>query len=237
MARAYLSVEEAATHLDVTTRTVRTYLKQGLLSSRKRTGSTRKWLDPDEVEELRKDRLETGSSSAVKIRGELLRHRAQIRRMRSELDAVMRILDTRNDPLNLRGEHALGIYQAALSQLKMTAWRADEIDPWVRVFFRISEEDFEAMMTKAQDPKPWVPFLKLVMRMTAHVVGLPEYATSLELQRLHRELAESRRRVRISAMCFMDLYAYDMDAAIRRAGLSDGAVSVQDELEAVLRRK
>jgi DNA-binding transcriptional MerR regulator len=236
MAQKYMTVEDAAAHLGVSTRTVRTYIQQDLLSTKKQPGSPRKWLDPEEIEELRLDRQEH-NATAPKIRGELLRHRAQLRRMRAELDAVMRILDTRNEPLQLRADQARGVYQACLAQLSQPGWRVDEIDPWVRVFFRISEEDFEAMMGSVNDPKPWVPFLKLVQRMTIHVSSQPAYSTSLELQRLHRELAEARRRVRISAMCFMDLYSYDMDAAIRRAGLADGSLSVQDELERALRRK
>lgn len=236
MAQKHMTVEEAATHLGVSTRTTRTYIRQGLLSTKSLPKSARKWLDPAEVEELRIDRQEHGATGP-QLRSEILRHRAHIRRLRSEVDAIIRILDTRNEPLKLHEDQARGVYQACVSQLRRTNWRVDEIDPWVRVFFRISEEDFETMMSAVSDPKPWVPFLRLVMQMTRYAAEHPDYTTNLDLQRMHRELAEARRRIRISAMCFMDLYAYDMDAAIRRAGLADGAISVQDELEHILRRK
>jgi excisionase family DNA binding protein len=154
MATGHMTIEEAARHLGVTDRTVRGYISQGLLGTHKVKGSKRKWLAPDEVEELRLDRLEVG-----------------------RLDGAV------------------------------------------------------------DDPKPWVPFLKLCLRMSQFLVEQPSYKTSVELQGLHREMNEGRRRLRISALCFMDLHSYDMDAAIRRAQLADSPRSVQDVLLSLAPKK
>lgn len=233
MSMELLTSEQAAAHLGVSVRTVYNYIRQGLLA--KVRDGRRTMLRPLEVEELRID-LDEKNISGQKLRSEVVRQRAEIRRMRAELDVVLRILDTRSEPLKLRGGHALGVYQAALSRLQQATWAVGDIAPWVRVFLRISEEDFREMQLASEDPRPWVPFLRLVHRMIGCVVKSPAYSTSMDLQQIHRELAECRRRVRISAMCFMDTYAYDMDTAIARSGLLPQGTSVKDDIEALLRR-
>jgi hypothetical protein len=156
--------------------------------------------------------------------------------MRAELDAVLRILDTQSQPLHINAEYARGLYQACVTQLSMSAWSIEEITPWVGLFFRLDENDFLKIRGAIEDPRPWVPFLKLCMRMTRFVVDHTSYKTDVTLQALHRELAEGRRRLRVSAMCFMDVHSYDLDAAIRRSALADSPRSVSDTLAHVLRK-
>lgn len=235
-APTYMTVEAAATHLGVSDRTVRSYMQKELLGSYKKTGSNRKWLLPSDVEELRIDRMEN-PRSAPAMRKEILQQRAQLRRVRAELNVVMRILDTRNDPLGITPAYAKEIYGYCVAQLQETQWTLEGLVPWVTVFSRLGEDDFGTIRDAVDDPKPWVPFLKLCMRMTRFLVGLSVYKTDPEVQGLHREIAEARRRLRISAMCYMDLHAYDMDELIRRTALADSPRSVNDVLLEMLRKK
>jgi excisionase family DNA binding protein len=237
MATGHMTIEEAARHLGVTDRTVRGYISQGLLGTHKVKGSKRKWLAPDEVEELRLDRLEVGRLDGASLRKELQLHRSQLRRMRAELDVVLKMLDTQREPLGIQKNFAPQLYQAAVDQLRAAEWDIRTLASWANVFLRIDENDFQVVREAVDDPKPWVPFLKLCLRMSQFLVEQPSYKTSVELQGLHREMNEGRRRLRISALCFMDLHSYDMDAAIRRAQLADSPRSVQDVLLSLAPKK
>ena len=228
MSTSYMTIDEAARHLSVSRRQVQTYLRDHLLSSTKKSGSRKKWLDAGEVEELRVDRLET--RSIPNMRGEVLRLRGEVRKNTAQLAVVLRMLNVEESPLNLGAEHATQLHQAAVAQLSQTNWEMGELASWAEVFLRCSEEDLRFIRDCAADPKPWRPLLRLCMAMTTFTVAHSSYATNLELQLLHRKFAEGRRRIRISAMCFEDLYGVGVDRELHRALLVDTPGSVRDRI-------
>ena len=228
-----MAIEGAAKHLGVSDRTVRKFIADGFLSTRKVTGSRRKWLVPMEVEELRKDRIDFREGSRL-TRKEFMRARARITKLEGQMQVVLRMLDAKSDPLGMGLSYAKDLHRACLGQLQLASWDPAEIQNWVQVFLRISEEDFKTLREATEDPKPWVPYLRLCMAMTASLVGNDRYSTSLEMLDLHRELAEGRRRLRVSAVCYSDLYSLDMDASLVRLGALDS--SAVDVLKQVLRK-
>lgn len=233
MSQKKMTIEEAARHLGVSDRTVRSYIQDGWLSSAKEQGSRRKWLDPIEVEELRQDR-QGGRLTAKGLRKELFGLRAEVRRLRSEMDAVINILDTQSKPLRFTAKDAGKVHAACLGQLQEARWELQQIQSWLVIFMRLREEDLQLMREATDDSKPWVPFLRLCLRMTSFIAEHPGYSTNLEMQRTHRELAEARRRLRVSALCYADLHSYDMDEALRRAQLHDSPASVRDLLSRIV---
>jgi len=235
MSTQLITIEEAATHLGVSDRTVRTYIAQNLLSTRTRPGSRRKWLNPLEVEELRTDLID-GNDKRITSK-DLAKLRGRVRRLEAELDVVLRMLDARAEPLGITVVHAEAFYSACVAELKRTGWELPEIENWVDVFMRISEDDFKVMLDHTGDARPWVPFLRLCISMTAFLSTNSEYTTNVEMQSLHRQLAEARRRLRISAMCCADLYSVSLDSEIRRSILADSPRSVQDSLSQVVRNR
>jgi DNA-binding transcriptional MerR regulator len=228
-----MSIQDAASILGVSTRTVSSYIGKGFLSTTKKRGSNRKWLDPVEVEQLRLTLSENGK---VVSRAEYLRMKAQVRRLEHQMETVLRILDTKSDPLRMSPDYAKGLYEAAASQLSAGIWVLEDIEKWNEVFMRVDEDDLFALSTAAGDSKPWKLLLRLCVAMTAFVLGRENYSTSLELQSTHKLLVEGRRRLRISAMCYMDIYSTDMDKDLRRYAMADSPSSVADRLKDALRR-
>lgn len=231
-----MTVEQAAQHLAVSTRTVRTYIKDGWLVAVKTQGSRRKWLRSDDVSQLRLDKQQA-TEGGRSLRQELLELKARTRRLEAQMTAIMAILDSQDKPLRLQTKEAKDIYGACLGHLHQTEWEFAQISAWVQIFSRLTEDDLQVMREATDDTKPWVPFLRLVMHMTAFVADHPTYTTNLELQTLHRELAEARRRLRVSAFCYADLHSYDMNSVIRTTALADTPESIRDTLSSVLRKR
>lgn len=235
MPRIWLTLEEAGQQLDVTERTVREWIKAGFLSSSRRAGSRKTWLKAEEVEQFRQDR-ETSRNGAVITREEFLRLKTKLRRLESEMQVVLRILDAKDDPLRMTPEYARELFEVCLAQKKVGAWSLTEITPWLEVFLRIDESDFEVMAGAVAISKPWKPFLQLCTSMTAFVVNRPEYETSLELQGLHRQLVEGRRRLRVAALIYSEMFS-GLDADIQTYVLGDSPKSLRDSLTMALLKK
>lgn len=195
-----MSVPDAARFLGVTDRTVRNYIKKGLLT--KERDGRKVFLRSEEVVELKED---FSSAAPVVSRQELLKQRAKIRRLEAHMEVVLRILDTKDHPLQLGVGSAEELYEFAKGHLQQGRWEVAEIRPWADIFDRLSEDDFEIMSGKTADPHPWRPFLRLCAAMITFVVNAKEYTTSLELQSLHRILVSSRRRLRISAFIYGEM--------------------------------
>ena len=193
-------VADAAKFLSVSDRTIRNYINKGLLSKRKEGRKT--LVSSSEVISLKQD---MDSTLPLVSREELLRHRAKIRRLESHMEVVLRMLDAKDLPLNLSPAYAKDLYSFATEHLSKGSWVVEEIRPWVEIFDRINEEDLEVMAQAVEDLHPWRPFLQLCTAMMSFVVGHTDYATSLDLQNLHRMLAESRRKLRVSAFIYGEM--------------------------------
>ena len=181
MASETMTIPEAAAYLGVTDRTIRTYIKNGLLSAT-RHGRSKK-LRPIEVEELRVD-LQSNNIRTVMGRKEMLQLRAEVRRLSAQMEVVLRVLDTKTEPLSINEGYSKELHGLCLAQLSASTWMPAEIEPWLEIFLRIDEADFEVMAHATDDPKPWLPFLRLCVAMTARVVSIDSYATSVDLQGL-----------------------------------------------------
>ena len=62
------------------------------------------------------------------------------------------------------------------------------------------------IVARAVGATPWTPFLRLCVAMIVHVQARDDYKTSIDVQLLHRRLTEGRRRLRVAALCYADLY-------------------------------
>ena len=56
---ATITIDEAANYLGVSTRTISTYISQGLLSFHKKAGSNKKFLNTEEVREMQEARAQS----------------------------------------------------------------------------------------------------------------------------------------------------------------------------------
>jgi len=234
MATERFTLAEAARHLGRTERTIRSYCKSGILTVYRLPKDRRHYLDPAEVEELRVE-LEKGSSVAVS-RAEFATLTGQVKRIRNTLDVVLRVLDARDAPLSMTKDYGEQLYVLCLEHIRQGQWTPEEIEPWTEIFLRMSEEDLGVIQSVTEDPKPWVPFLRLVTAMSASVAKSESYASSLRLQGLHRQLAESRRRLRASALIYAEVRGYT-DPSLDKYREYEIPSSISDLRGGLLRRK
>lgn len=234
MTQTLYTIEDAARHLGVTTKTVRNIIKAGHLTVIRKERDRRKYLDPAETEELRLAR-EAGDKVVVS-REEFAVLRAQVRRLQATVEVLLRVLDVKDNPLGVTREYAEKLYSLCLEQLRVGAWRVEDIQPWVEVFLRLNEDDLSVISEVTSDTKPWIPFLRLITAMSAWAVGSRDYAASLELQSLHKQLAESRRRLRAAAIIFAELKG-TTDPSLDKYKEYQIPSSIGDMLEGILRRK
>ena len=203
MSNHTMKIPDAARLLGVTDRTIRNYIKKGLLSSNRVKRS--KLLDPVEVEELR---IDLQSSSQVLSRNDVIALKAKVRRLESHMEVVLRILDAKSSPLEISSAYGKELHSLASLHVRKGSWSVAEIKPWVEIFERIDENDFQTIADSVSDPRAWLVFLKLNVSMSSFIVTCAEYETSLELQTLHRLLSESRRRLRVSAFIYAESQNY-----------------------------
>ena len=202
MSSELITVNEASRILGVSVRTIRRYVSTGLLQYKGNRGSA-KLLSATDVGDLRR----TKDTNPVIRRRETIELRAKLQRLEAQMETVLRILDAKDTPIGVSPEYGKTLLQYCLDQLKRGAWTEDEVKPWLEVFLRIDETDFMTIAVSSKEPKPWKPFLLLNMEMARHVSTHEDYQTSLTLQSSHKLLCEGRRRLRMSALIFQDLYS------------------------------
>lgn len=106
----------------------------------------------------------------------LMRHDAEIRVLRQELDQVLRILNVRREPLKVSDLEITSLYKTA-EQYASEGWPPQIEEMWASYFLRIQVSHFAQIESMTKDEHPWRPFLRLVKTMV-----LRPYNTELALQ-------------------------------------------------------
>ena len=226
-----MTAQEAARHLQCCARTVARYASDGLLTKVKY--GRRIMYRPLEVEELRRDR----TSHTPRTRGsrkEILELRAQVRKLQAEMEVVLRILDARVTPLNLTATTARQLHESAAQTLGRTSFSLEELEAWAEIFMSLTEESFHIMAEAVEDGRACVLLMKLCIAQVAHVATREDYETSLRVQKVHRTLVEGRRRLRVSALCYTEMYGVIRDPHLQPP--TNTPRSIHDELTGMMGR-
>ena len=195
---ASITIDEAARYLNVSTRTISTYISQGILSYHKKQGNNRKYIDTNELHDFKLAK-ESGEFSTKKFK-EL---QCRVRKLEAQIDVLMRILDTKQMPLGLSTEEVVELHDTAYS-CSHAALSIEYAEAWLPILMRIDENDFSSIEQGLKTDKPWAPFLDLCIGLIVTVSTDKQYGSSLKLQSMHKELAEARRRIRLSALLYIE---------------------------------
>lgn len=193
-----ITIDEAARYLNVSTRTISTYISQGIISYHKKQGSNRKYIKAEDLHDLRHAKEE--ETFSVKNYKEL---KAKVSRLEAQIELLMRIIDTNTIELGITEESGKELFAAALSTLDSTLTE-EHATAWLPVLMSLNEFDLEKIQKATNTDKPWYPFLSLCVALIVYVTGNKHYATSLTLQSMHKELTEARRRIRLSALIYIE---------------------------------
>ena len=201
MSTSRYSIQQVAQHLSCSERSVRSYIRQGLLSQIRVSNERKRYYDPAEVEELR---LSLSKGRTAVRAEEVSALRGQVKRIQATLDVVLRVLDAKDDPLQVTPEYGQQLLVLCLQQLQRGNWSPSEMEMWSEVFLRLNEDDLGVIARATEDTRPWLPFLRLATAMSASLPTHEEYRQSLDLQSLHQKVAEGRRRLRTAAVIFAE---------------------------------
>ena len=226
-----MTVQEAAKHLGVSTRMVRGYLQEGILSAEK-IGRARV-LNPVEVEELRAEKAGAKKGRLLPS-AELQQMKVRVHRLESQLATVLRILDAKDEPLGLEGQAAAQIYSACLARLQSGSWTLQEMGSWLEILLRVTEDDFQEIKAATSVAQPWRPFLQLCHLLLTTVGKHEVLSTSIELQTLHRSLGEARRRLRIASVLFIESKGGTIEDVQKY--LLDAPATVRDAVEMAIKK-
>lgn len=194
--------QEAADFLGCHTRTISNYQRSGLLSPTK-VGRELQF-DLTELEELKRLKHEIGEGQLIPKK-EILELRSRVSRLESQMTVINMVLDTKSGNLLLSPADAKDLYtqlRSALASHRHLSQRA--IEGWIEVFYQITEETLVAVSGSNEDPDCWALFLDLCNLLIDHVIEDKDYEVSVDLQCRHRALCEARRRLRVSAVIFME---------------------------------
>lgn len=160
MGSKYITVEQAAVALGVSTRSIYRYAKRGVLRA-ECEGRSVVVLEED-LREVKKGRHDTMSSSVKKDIVSTLQ--AQVQTLTMQMATVMRLLNVRYEPLKFTIPEYLNFYQTA-QQLSIEGWSPHSEEMWSEYFVRITVEDFEGIELATEDKHPWRPILRLATTM------------------------------------------------------------------------
>ena len=195
---ANITIDEAARYLNVSTRTISNYISQGIITYHKKQGSNRKYIKAEELYELRESKA-SGDFSVKNFK----KLQARVKKLEAQVTVLLKILDTTQIRLGIKEEEAVELFNAANTTLE-GEFTIEHAEAWLPVLLSIDEFDLEVVQKATKADKPWYPFLSLCISLIVFVTGRREYNTSLDLQLLHKELAESRRRIRLSALLYLE---------------------------------
>lgn len=160
MGSKYLTVEQAAAILGVSTRSIYRYAKRGVLRAQCQGRSV--LVLEEDLREVKKGRHDILSSTVKKDIVSTLQ--AQVQMLTMQMATVMRLLNVRYEPLKFTIPEYMNLYQTA-QQMSVEGWSPHSEEMWSEYFVRITVEDFEGIEFATEDKHPWRPILRLATTM------------------------------------------------------------------------
>lgn len=160
MGSKYMTVEQAASFLGVSNRSIYRYATRGLLETK--VDGRHTLVPEDQVRQIRKGRHDMLSSPIKRDVVSMLMMEVQTLKM--QMATVMKILNVRYEPLKCTIPEYLRLYQTA-EQMANDGWSPHEEELWAEYFVRITVEDLEGIEFATEQKHPWIPFLKLATTM------------------------------------------------------------------------
>ena len=195
---ASITIDDAARYLDVSTRTISTYISQGIITYHKKQGSNRKYINSEDLYELREAK-NCGDFSVKNFK----KLQTKVKRLEAQMQVILKILDTNQINLGLTEEDAKELFAAATTTLDTTLSK-QHTEAWLPILLSLDEYDLEKVQLATKSDKPWYPFLSLCVALIVYTTGNKDYNTDLDMQLQHKELTEARRRLRLSALLYIE---------------------------------
>jgi len=216
-------MEEAAKMLGRTVRSVRSYMKTGLL--RRIVDSKKVFIPRTDVEQLQ---VELGAGFPPMNRKTFNQLVAHVQRLEMDLVVLKRMNGVYDSPLRPTKEETSNLFQACVAALSAGSWTLSEISQWADLFEKMDDVFFEVLADNIGVSDPWRPFYQICVAQMKQLSSMEGYKSSLELQHLHSRLSIGLSTMRRVIMVWIEAGRSEKAHAV--ATLMDGIS------EAVLRR-
>lgn len=207
MDEKYLTLQEAAVALQVHKQTLSNYISRGVLKCHKKKGSNRKWVAKDDVLAFADARDNCDDFNVRNFR--ILQ--GHVRRLESQVNSLCRLLDTESLPLGLDQGELFDFYTVIDELSNCIKIPIEAVRDLIPLLMRLEEDDLRVLELTGV-ASPWAAFITVARKSLKSIVGDPEYKRSIELQELHREMAECRRRVRQATYIYATMRGTPIDA-------------------------
>lgn len=192
MGSEFLTIMQAAARLQKTSKTVRAYMKRGILRRQYDPENRRVLIPSQDVEALF---VELGLNAPPMNRKTFFQLHARVQRLEMEMAVAKKALGFGGVPLRPTREEAVGLYQMARRALLDSSWVIEEIEMWSGLFERMDDVFFDLMMTHTEGDC-WQSFYELCLSQMRQLNGAAEFQTSLRLQEIHLKLAQALKQIR-----------------------------------------
>lgn len=142
--------------------------------------------------------METADSHRLaSITPELLRAiLAEFRRLRVEVDVLLRLLGIANPPLSTSLPKLALLYDKVLDALAQEHYTQQEAENWSHMILRLRDAHLVALTSATNHDRPWVVFQRLVDRLLSWVHNGSPVEENTYLHKIFLQLEAARRHLR-----------------------------------------
>ncbi|MCK4303577.1 MAG: helix-turn-helix domain-containing protein [Candidatus Eisenbacteria sp.] len=220
----YLTIPQAAKFLDRCDRTVRVYIKSGILRAHRIKGKgCLLWIRRDDLRVLKETReygLGTGDLQdllrTIKMRLHSIDHKLDFLMHVNGLDISI----LRDQPISM----LIALYDECSDFLELNAHDIPpfQIENWAYMFMQFTELEFDRMVGPTLSTRPWEPFHDLCLHLSRTLRQKKGFASDQRLQELYRVLDKSRKSLNTAITVFVERQAAKTGGPSARRSLQLG---------------
>lgn len=206
-AEYFASVEEAAVILDRSTRTVKTYIYQGILRAKKLKGHGKKlWIRRDDVKALRE--LNDKGAQPSDLFRMLKAVGTRLNSIEQRLDFLMHVNGLDVSLLrDAKTEQLVEIYDKVteMEDEAPTNTNHKDMRKLAEVFLQFTELEYHRLVSPTLDTHPWTHFQNLCRHLMTTLRRRKEFIGNPDTQQTYRLLDKARKHIATSALSFEEL--------------------------------
>jgi len=197
--RELVSYNDAAKMLGRSTRTVKTYVQNGLLrriQQGKAVGIPR-----EDVDLLAVD---IGAGTPPMNKKTFFQLVSRVRQLEAAVAVLQKATNIGFSPMRPDKEAAVGLYEAVVKALAAGYWSVQELGAWIGLYEKMDEVFFDTIAQSTGDTACWRPFLQLCTAQARLVSEMPDFNISLPIQHLHAQLCAGLKTLRGVALVWIE---------------------------------
>jgi hypothetical protein len=205
--KEYLSVTEASSFLGKCNKTVRSYIRSGILRARRFRGQGRTlWVKQDDVKALKE--MGDNEVRTVDVWNLLKAIKLRLHSMESKLNFLMRINGLDVSALrDAKTPVLVGAYDEVEEFLDLNSHEVprEQMEEWAKLFLQFTELEYQRLIGPTMNDQPWKPFHFLCAHLMRTLRRKKGFGANEKMQQTYRLLDKARKHIAQSAMVFEEV--------------------------------